>query len=305
MSLGISTSWNAALHAHAKPIIQEIKTLGFQEVELSFNLTSRMIEEVRELVDDRQIKVVSLHNFCPIPDGLKREEALPDCFSMASPDETIRQKAVGFTKRTIDTAVSLRAKAVVLHCGRVEIPVRTGELIVLYSQGLRNSPAFAEMKNNIEEERRLNAPRYFESALKSLEELNRHARERNIFLGVETRFYHREIPSLEETGIILQTFKNSNIYYWHDVGHAQLMENLGFCRRDEFIERYSGAMLGVHLHNIEGCHDHRAPVKGDFDFNRLTPFIKKETIKIIEAHQPATGPEIIKSKDYLERLWNG
>jgi sugar phosphate isomerase/epimerase len=293
------------LHTDSNKIIQEVKNLGFEEVELSFNFTSSMVETVRKLVGENQIKVVSLHNFCPIPDGLKREEALPDFFSLASPDETIRQKAVGFTQKTIDTAASLNARAVVLHCGRVEIPSRTGELTVLYAHGLKNSLSFSQIRGEIIAERSRNARPYFESSLKSLDELNSYARVKNILLGIETRFYYREIPSLDEIGIILETFEGSQIHYWHDTGHAQLMENLGFCARDEYINRYGGSMIGVHAHNIIGCRDHQAPVNGEFDFNRIAPYIKNGTIAIIEAHQPASGEELRKSREYLERLWYG
>lgn len=305
MNLGISTSWNAALHTDSNKIIQEVKNLGFDKVELSFNFTSSMVETVRRLVEENQIKVVSLHNFCPIPDGLKREEALPDCFSLASTDESTRQKAVGFTKRTIDTAAALNARAVVLHCGRVEIPSRTEDLISLYARGLKDSRAFSQIREDIIAERRQNAMPYFENSLKSLEELNTYARGKNILLGIETRFYHREIPSLDEIGAILEAFKGSQIYYWHDTGHAQLMETLGFCSPDEYINRYGNAMIGIHAHNIIGCCDHQAPVHGEFDFNRITPYIKSDTIAIIEAHQPASKQELRESKEYIERLWNG
>ncbi len=305
MDLGISTSWNAALHTDAKTIVREIKDLGFSQVELSFNLTSSMIADVRSLVDDNQIKVISLHNFCPIPEGLKREEALPDCFSLASTSDTIREKAVEYSKRTIDTAAALNARAVVLHCGRVEIPSRTVELIALHERGLKNSAVFSQLREEIIDQRRRYAKPYFENALKSLEKLNAHARDKKILLGIETRFYYREIPSLEETGIILETFRNSQLRYWHDTGHAQLMENLGFCGPDEYISRYGASMAGVHAHNIIGCYDHQAPVRGEFDFNRITPYIGSGTIAIIEAHQPASSRELRESREYLERLWNG
>jgi sugar phosphate isomerase/epimerase len=212
---------------------------------------------------------------------------------------------VGFTKRTIETAASLNARAVVLHCGRVEIHSRTVELIALYERGVRDTSAYMQIRSEIIEERRQNAGPYLESALKSLAELNDFALEKNILLGIETRYYYREIPSVEEIGIILDRFKDSAIHYWHDTGHAQLMENLGLCGHDEFLKRYGRAMIGVHAHNILGCYDHQPPIRGDFDFTRLNPYLKDGLIAIIEAHQPATGQELRESKEYLERLWNG
>ena len=83
MSLLLSTAWNAFRHTNAKKLIFEIKKTGFQEVELSFNLTSSMVRDIAGLVKNKEIRVISLHNFCPIPDGIKRCAALPDYYSMS------------------------------------------------------------------------------------------------------------------------------------------------------------------------------------------------------------------------------
>lgn len=305
MELALSASWNAKKHTNGKNLLFEIKNLGFTKVELSFNITDSMIEEIKTASKQEIPEIISVHNFCPIPDNLTRETALPDCYNMASLDQEIRGHALKYTKRTIDSACSLGAKAVVLHCGRVEIPDRMRALIGLDEQGLNGSKKFKILRSEIIKERLTYAKPYFTNTLKSLEELNAYASARKIALGIETRFYYREIPSFEEIGVILGKFRDSNISYWHDTGHAQIMENLGFSLHKDYLERYSQRMLGIHLHDIKGCLDHLAPSKGEFDFSSLVPFLKKETLKVIEAHQPATGPDLISSKEFLSAIFDG
>lgn len=304
MAFALSTSWNARRYANGDKLIFEIKGLGFEEVELSFNLTSSMVNDIAGLVRNNLIKVTSLHNFCPIPDGLQRETALPDCYSMSSLDADERKRALEYTKITIDTAQKLNARAVVLHTGRLDFPDPTKDLINLYERGLKNSREFNSLKNEIIKERKAQVKPFLENTLKSLDELNRYAIKRAISLGVETRFYYCEIPAFEEIGVILNQFRHSNIYYWHDTGHAQIMENLGFARHKDFLEAYKKRLLGIHLHNVSGCKDHQPPFRGDIDFKLFRPYLGPQTIKVIEAHYPATTEDLIKSRALLEEIFN-
>ncbi len=304
MTLAISTSWNAYRLDDGEKLLFEISRLGFKAIELSFNLDSGMIKGIADSARRLKIDIVSLHNYCPIPDGLSRKEALPDYYSLASLGKEERFLAVKYAKRSIDTAGRLGAKAVVLHCGRVEIPDYTRQLINLYNQGMNNSAEFMELKEKMSQVRALEAAKFLSQALISIEELNAYAKAKDVLLGIETRFYHREIPDIDEIGIILDKFKNSQVYYWHDTGHAQLMENLGFLRHGDFLERYGERLIGVHLHDILGCQDHLAPLEGKIDFSIIKPYLRQGTLKVIEAHHPATAEAIIKSRNFISQLYD-
>lgn len=305
MGLALSVSWKAFAHRSAKALLLDIQKTGFSDVELSFNLTRRMAAEIKTLHLGLGIKIVSVHNFCPIPDGLTRNEALPDCYSIASLNHQERLLAVAFTKKSIDTACLFGARAVVLHCGRVEVKDRTKELIRLCKRGLGGTGKFKRLRQGIIDERRLMIGPFFENALKSLREINAYACKKNVLIGIENRNYYREIPTLDELGLIFNEFKHSNLGYWHDTGHAQIMQELGFARHEDYLKAYASRLVGVHLHDVHNCKDHMSPSQGELDFSILRPYLKKDTIKVIEAHYPASAADIRLSRIYLEKVLDG
>lgn len=303
--LALSTSWNIPRHNNAGSLVQEIKSLGFNKLELNFSLTRDLVEEIVLLQKKGEIEVVSLHNYCPIPGGLNPKIALPDYYSLASLDEPQRKEAVKNTKITIDTAKRLGASVVVFHAGRVEIQDRTIDLIRLFDSGQKDKPGYKKLKDRFIKERASKIKPHLEQILRSIDELLSCTSHAGIRLGLENRFYYREIPSFEEAGIILDKFKNSNIFYWHDVGHAQVMQELGFYNHIDYLNSYKDRLIGVHLHDLIGCEDHLAPLAGKFDFGILIPYLKKDTLKVIEAHVPATAEELVKAREYLEKVFNG
>jgi len=299
----LSTSWNAKTSKDARGLITEIKEAGFESVELNFTLTEDVVKDIRSMASDGFIDVISLHNFCPMPKGVNPADASPDYYSLASLDDGEREKAIFFTKKTIEEAQELNAKAVILHCGRVKAKDESKELMRLCSEGLKESADFKSIKERILLQRNACGKPHLEKALASLNELARFASGRNILLGVENRCYFMEIPSFEEIDEIIKRFGGSCVCYWHDTGHAQIFQELGFGTHRDYLDRYGRHMRGVHLHDIRGVHDHMAPGKGDFDFSILAPYMKKQIIKIIEAHQPATAEDIRYSKEYLKRFF--
>lgn len=299
--LSFSTSWNALSYDNAESIVEEIRSLGFDRIELNFTLTKAIVDGIRFLVKDGKISVTSVHNFCPIPDELLYNGlASPDHYSMASLYEDIRLKAVNIAKTTIDTAESLGAKAVILHLGRVEIKDRTRDLMHVFG----DEKKYLKTRSLMKKERNDKAPKHLEKALKSLNELSLYAKMRSVKLGIENRYYFREIPSLEELDMIMKQFEgDETVCYWHDIGHAEVLQALGLAEDSVgYLGHLKNKLFGMHIHDVEVFDDHRAPGKGRVDFSQIFKYINEDTILVFEIHPKSGKDDIIKGKDYIEKL---
>lgn len=296
----LSTSWNAHKHDNGLDIVKEIKALGFDTIELSFALTLRIVNDVLKLKEKGEIKVSSLHNMCPIPPEILRKKASPDYYSLSSLDEKERALAVKAAKNTVDYAKMFGAKAVVFHIGRVEIEERTRGLASL----INDKEKFKSAKNEMIYERESKKDSHIKRAIESLKDIVPYAKRIGVAPAVENRYYYREIPLIEELEEIFGYFEEGDLFYWHDVGHAEVFERLGMARHKDFMDKFSRRLFGIHLHDIIGSiEDHKAPGTGTFDFNILKPYITKDAIKVIEPHQPATGEEILHSVGYLTKIF--
>jgi len=65
--LSISTSWMDS-DTEIKKWLVQIKELGFDAIELSYKVTDSQLKEAEALLGQLQLKVSSIHNFCPVPD---------------------------------------------------------------------------------------------------------------------------------------------------------------------------------------------------------------------------------------------
>ena len=104
-------------------------------------------------------------------------------------------------------------------------------------------------------------------------------------------------------GEILAWYSGDVVGYWHDTGHAEVFDRLGIAAHKDLLNKFSSRLMGVHLHDIMGMlDDHKPPGLGTFDFDILKSYIKKDTIKVMEVHQPATIDEVRRGAEYLKRI---
>ncbi len=271
-------------------------------MELSFGMPGKMVDEIAGLVRDGRVSVSSLHNYCPaplLPEGMKlSHSALP----LSNLDERLRRWAVRQTLRTIQTAADLKARAVVLHMGRVEIRPLSPRLIALFENNQDDTSRFRKLAAKIRRRREAAKGPYLEKSIKSLRELAGPARELGIKLGIENRYYPEEIPSLDELGELIAAADSEAVGFWYDLGHAAVKGNLGWEDPGEYLKRYGKYLVGLHIHDVIRTRDHKAPRAGDLDYGPLGEIMKRDLVRVLEIHPTATAEEVRAGADFLKDL---
>jgi hypothetical protein len=139
----LSTCWNSARHTDGRAMLREIRELGFDYAELSHGIRLSLVPGILEAVKAGEIKISSLHNFCPLPVGVTG--ASPNLYEFSSARERDRQLAVKHTLNTLDFAQRVGAPLVVLHFGSMDLKDYTGKLKELLERGEKGTPKFLKV----------------------------------------------------------------------------------------------------------------------------------------------------------------
>src|SRR5438067_1383655 len=108
--------------------------------------------------------------------------------------------------------------------------------------------------------------------------------------------YSSHRSSEREVIALLDEINAPNVGYWHDFGHIQIKENLGFLDHYEWLSLISPRMFGGHLHDVEWPgHDHRAPFSGSINYERLVPLLPKNCLLVWEMSPRRKADEITES----------
>jgi HAD superfamily hydrolase (TIGR01549 family) len=263
--------------------------LGFLKMELNHQVDSGMLSSV----DLSKYKISSIHEPCPA--DISMETLKKRDWMISSPDEECRQKGVAAIKRSIDLADALSVRTVVVHAGHVSLDmILEKKLRQLYLAGLKETAEYQETKR-LKQERRLKliAP-CLEAVVKSLKELLHYASRYDVRLGLENRYHYFDIPTPDEMSALLALAEPDQLGFIYDVGHATVMDRLGFFPDDMWLKRFGGRILGAHLHDVIGLSDHHAPGLGDVNFLRLAEYLPKEAFRTIEVLSLNT-PEQVKA----------
>lgn len=277
LEVSLSTMWVKGRFSHMAGFAAKAKELGFTHIEANASISLQMLSELIEAA----VPISSIHSPCP---AVLSSRGIPiSSLSLSSLDESERMEAVSFTKKTISLAASVNARAVVLHMGEVPIDLSLQDrLYKLCDERHTQTKEYNQAKEELVYQRISQAPPYLDAARISLQELSEYSRQKGIMLGLETRFHPHEIPNMEEMAELLNEIAESLVGYWHDVGHAEVQQQLGFSLHEEWLSRFRDRMVGIHLHDILGISDHHAPGKGDMNWEMVAKYLPPGIVKVCE-----------------------
>lgn len=298
----LSTCWNSHRHTDGRAMLHEIRDLGFEFAELSHGIRISLLPGILEAVDAGEIQISTLHNFCPLPIGITR--AAPNIYRFTATDPRERDNAWRQTLKTLDTAVRVKAQLVVLHMGSIEMKDYSSKLEDLLESGQRESPKYLRLAEEAEEARELKKETAVDLANDMLKRLIPEAEQRGVRLGIENREALEEIPLDTDFPQLFKKFPSPVVGYWHDCGHAQIKENMGFVHHAMQLEAMAPRLHGFHVHDVQmPARDHCPPGSGIINFAALQPFVRPEHIKVLELSPGVPPEQVQRGFEHIKNIW--
>jgi sugar phosphate isomerase/epimerase len=227
------------------------------------------------------LPINSIHN--PAPNTTSSRGIRSYDLNLASLDEPERAEAVEFAVATIDNAARLGARVVVLHMGHVPVDKSTQRLLhSMWHADMMGTEEYAALQRSIPEFRALTEAQHLERALQTIRELESVARESGIILGMETRHNLHELPNIDEMAVLLAETDPEGVGYWHDTGHAATQQRLGYTPHEEWLQRHSSRLIGIHLHDLNTERDHQPPGTGEIDWPMIASYLPDNAVRVCE-----------------------
>jgi len=292
--ISLSTMWSADQEMPFAETFPLARKLGFVGFEFSNKVTPSLYQEW----DRNKYYVATIHDPCPSEYGyteLKRRD-----ISLSSLDETQRLKAVENLKGSIDLAVRLGSRSVVVHCGAVQCDhSKDKRLREMYLEGKSGTAEFSQLQQDYIADRNQNALPHFERVIRSLEEVISFARGSGLAIALENRNRYHDLPLPDEMETLLGLCDEPWFGFQYDAGHAHNLEALGMVGKGEWLRRFHQRLIGAHLHDVKGLQDHLSPGMGEVDFSSLAPYMTDGVLRTLEVSPDCTTAQITRGLEIL------
>jgi sugar phosphate isomerase/epimerase len=291
-------------------MVEEMVGLGFKRIELSHGIRLSLVVGILKAVEEGLVEISSVHNFCPLPNGV--QHAAPNLYEPSATDSRERDLWLRSTLQTLDFAVKVGADRVVMHSGSVtfffgSVEGRLDKWIdasEISAHELSADKAFVKRRDKALKSIRKASikamPRIEANYLTILPEV----KARGLKLCIENREGLEEMP-LDDAhdDFLLKLGEPEHAVYWHDCGHAQIKHQLGLLNHRAHLEKMSPRLGGFHIHDVsESGRDHQVPGTGTIDFGMIAEFVRPEHTLVLELSPKLSAEEVIASRDYIARV---
>ena len=230
--------------------------------------------------------------------------ASPNLYEFSDERPRERELAVKYTLKTLDFAERVKAPIVVLHLGSIEMRDYTEKLSAMLERDKTKSPKYEKLRAEAAASREARKTKAVERVYETLNRILPEAEKRNLKLGIENRQGLEEIPLDGDFEFFFREYDSPNMVYWHDTGHAQIKENLGFLQHALHLESLTGRLAGFHIHDVVfPAADHAPPGAGTVDFASLKPFVNPGHIKVFELSPSLPAEAVQRGVAHVKTLW--
>ena len=290
-------------------MLKEMAGMGFESVELSHGIRITLVPGILKAVEEGVIKVATTHNFCPLPTGVV--QAAPNLFEPSAREHQEHDQWVRHTKRSLDFAAQVGARALVCHLGSVSFfwfnPARNVRAYLREHPDAGRTPDDVEyhqlLTKSLTKLRKRMGP-FWEQTQASIREMLDYAKQKGVKLAFENREKFEELPLDADYLDFLNGFPaDAPVAYWHDTGHADIKEGMGLLNHREHLAKMASRQIGWHLHDVNAHgDDHQAVGSGHIDFKMVSSFWKPEHLLTIELGPRISLEEVLASKKKIESL---
>lgn len=270
---------------------------GYAAIEVSHSTDKPGLEA---LLRQTVLPVCCLH--APTPKMAPANRDSSNRLNLADTDEEGRREAVEHHLRTIRYAGEHGIRYVVVHLGGPpQMLDEEQRLRRLYMAGRIDTDEARALQTQAHHVRVATIAPYLDAARRSLAELVEVAARVDVTLGLENRLHFHEIPTAEETPALLAHYPPERVGYWHDTGHAEVQARLGLIDGRATLGLLAPRLIGVHLHDVRGIRDHRAPGNGDVDWRSIADVLPPGAWRTLEIDQHEPEPLLSEALRYLVR----
>jgi sugar phosphate isomerase/epimerase len=301
MIFSLTTRWNARRHETGETMLEEILSLGFDHVELGFDLTPNLVPGVRSMVAAGLVKVDSLHAYCPLPPV---PFPSPEPFTLSASDPSIRANAFHYLENTIRFAAEIGARVVVVHAGNVEMKMFSPQLVELTAAGRQYDEDYEKIRMQLIVAREKAVTAQLPHLYAAVERLLPLLEETQRTLAFEILPTWEAIPTEVEMEKLLTHFNSPRLRCWLDMGHGQIRENIGLISHARWAKRLRPWLAGMHIHDVRPpATDHLMPPAGSTKFELFKEVAQDDILRVLEPSPAVAAEDIVAGLKIIQAAW--